>query len=237
VFAGPNGSGKTTIFKEIHAKNKINLGVYVNADDIEKELVTSSGKLSFDGYQLTVAENDLREFFRLSKFSPIKRAETALWEKLSVKNNVLFTNTNIDSYLAADLAEYLRQRLLDKGISFTYETVMSHESKVDFLLKAKQHGYRVYLYYIATEDPEINTSRVRVRVAQSGHSVSPDIIQSRYYKSLKHLKSAAINTNRAYIFDNSGKHIEFVAEITEGTDVLINKPEEIPSWVANYLLS
>jgi predicted ABC-type ATPase len=32
VFAGPNGSGKTTIFKGILSKEKIQLGVYVNAD-------------------------------------------------------------------------------------------------------------------------------------------------------------------------------------------------------------
>lgn len=38
VFAGPNGSGKTTIFKGLLSENEIKLGVYVNADDIEKEL-------------------------------------------------------------------------------------------------------------------------------------------------------------------------------------------------------
>ena len=38
IFAGPNGSGKTTIFKKISEKEKIHLGVYVNADDIEQAL-------------------------------------------------------------------------------------------------------------------------------------------------------------------------------------------------------
>lgn len=38
VFAGPNGSGKTTIFKEILRNSKVNLGVYVNADEIEMQL-------------------------------------------------------------------------------------------------------------------------------------------------------------------------------------------------------
>jgi predicted ABC-type ATPase len=36
VFAGPNGSGKTTIIKTL--KERIRFGVYVNADDIEKDL-------------------------------------------------------------------------------------------------------------------------------------------------------------------------------------------------------
>jgi predicted ABC-type ATPase len=34
VFAGPNGSGKTTIINSLHFEKKILFGVYVNADDI-----------------------------------------------------------------------------------------------------------------------------------------------------------------------------------------------------------
>jgi predicted ABC-type ATPase len=113
---------------------------------------------------------------------------------------------------------------------------MSHNSKVDFLAKAKQNGYKVYLYYIATEDPEINNNRVNVRVAQNGHAVAPEIIKNRYYKSLENLKPAVKNSSRAYIFDNSGEQAKLIAEITEGTDVVINEIEDIPNWVAENLL-
>ena len=34
VFAGPNGSGKTTIFKSLLWGEQIQLGIYVNADDV-----------------------------------------------------------------------------------------------------------------------------------------------------------------------------------------------------------
>jgi predicted ABC-type ATPase len=47
VFAEPNGSGKTTIFKGLLHNKKINLGVYVNADDIEQEL-SQSKRISFE---------------------------------------------------------------------------------------------------------------------------------------------------------------------------------------------
>ena len=97
-------------------------------------------------------------------------------------------------------------------------------------------GYRVYLYFIATEDPEINLNRVSVRVAQSGHPVAPDVIKSRYYRSLENLKTAIMKTNRAYIFDNSGSAALLVAKITNGTDVSIYDPAKIPNWFAKYLL-
>ena len=36
IIAGPNGSGKSSIIGKL--RQKITLGVYVNADDIEKQL-------------------------------------------------------------------------------------------------------------------------------------------------------------------------------------------------------
>ena len=57
VFAGPNGSGKTTIIKGL--QSEIPFGVYINADDIE-QLLFKTGNLLFDSYQLTVDENKNR---------------------------------------------------------------------------------------------------------------------------------------------------------------------------------
>jgi predicted ABC-type ATPase len=235
VFAGPNGSGKTTIFKQILVDNQVDLGVYVNADDIELSL-SQHGLLDFSDFQLSIVSEQVESFFRMSEFSPVKRKDFDLWKKIKVDNNVFTTSASIDSYLAADLAEFIRQALLKAEISFTYETVLSHKGKIDFLKQAIQSGYRVYLYYIATEDPEINIGRVNIRVAQSGHSVPPEVIKNRYYKSLRNLKAAVKNTNRAFIFDNSQRQAIFIAEILNGEQVLLNDISPLPGWVAEYLL-
>jgi predicted ABC-type ATPase len=232
VFAGPNGSGKTTIITSL--KSKINFGVYINADDIES-LLTQHKEFSFGQYHLNIEEPALQDFFKTSLFAPVKRKEPELWKNLEVSNNILYVKTSIDSYLAADIAEFIRQQLLVKGISFTYETVMSHEGKISFLQQARENGYRVYLYYVATEDPEINISRVNVRVAQEGHYVPPETIKARYYKSLTNLKQAVKQSNRAYIFDNSGAASLLIAEITEGLEVKVYDPEKAPNWFIKYL--
>ena len=52
------------------------------------------------------------------------------------------------SYEAAHLVERFRDEFLLKGISFCFETVFSHESKIDFIAKAKAYGYQVILIYI-----------------------------------------------------------------------------------------
>jgi predicted ABC-type ATPase len=232
VFAGPNGSGKTTIINSL--KSEIPFGVYVNADDIES-LLKETHTLLFNAFQLTIIELELHDFFRKSKFAPEKRNEPELWQSLSVSENILHVNTKVDSYLAADLAEFIRQQLLANQISFTYETVMSHDSKLAFLKLAKENDYRIYLYFIATEDPEINISRVDVRIKQNGHAVAPEIIKNRYYKSLQHLKEAVKLTNRAFVWDNSGKTSLLVAEINDGINVKLINQDKIPNWFLKYL--
>lgn len=47
VFAGPNGSGKSTLKDTI--KKVVGLGVYINADDIEKRLACDK-KINLDAY-------------------------------------------------------------------------------------------------------------------------------------------------------------------------------------------
>jgi predicted ABC-type ATPase len=73
-------------------------------------------------------------------------------------------------------------------------------------------------------------------VAQKDHPVKPEIIRSRYYRSLYNLKQAVLLTNRANIFDNSGKIYGLVAEISDGKDVEIFDPETAPNWFVKYLI-
>ncbi len=64
-------------------------------------------------------------------------------------------------------------------------------------------GYKVYLYFVSTESPEINKFRVQARKAKGGHDVPAEKIQSRYYRSLNLLFSAASIAYQAFFFDNS----------------------------------
>jgi predicted ABC-type ATPase len=236
VFAGPNGSGKTTIIQNVvKAINSSRLGVYVNSDDIEKTLAEQN-ELSFSDYEIQVEEESVKTFFRLSQFSPVMREESDLWKRIKVQNNIFSFEGKIDSYLAADVADFIRRYLVEAGISFTFETVMSHAGKLDFFGEARNNGYKVYRYYIATEDPDINISRVNLRVMNKGHAVSTDIIRKRYYRSLQNLKAAVMLSDRAYLFDNSGSIALLIAEVNGGHEVNIIDSESVPAWVDQYLI-
>ncbi len=234
VFAGPNGSGKTTIIKSL--QNVIPFGVYINADDIEVQLKESK-VLLFSSFQLKISQDQLQQFFQESTFSPIKRKEPDLWTKIIVEKNILKINTQVDSYLAADIAEFIRQELLESEMSFSSETVMSHISKIDFLKQARSQRFKVYLYFVATENPEINISRVNVRVAQNGHAVAPETVTDRYYKSLSQVRDALRNSDDAYFWDNSGSASSLIADIKEGSKVTIVDVEKVPNWFLKYVVN
>ena len=137
----------------------------------------------------------------------------------------------VNAYFASVIADFLRCKLLERRIPFTIETVMSSPDKVKLLETAQRLGYRTYLYYIATDDPEINISRVRNRVRQGGHDVPEDKIVSRYGRSLNLLMDAIAHTNRAYIFDNSTQDQTrtWLAEVTDGR-VLEMRTDLMPAW-------
>ncbi len=231
MFAGPNGSGKSTI-KSILRPNL--LGFYINPDEIEAE-IAKFDFLDFGHYRIQTDKKEVLDFFQNS--SLLKNAgllDEA--ELLRFNENCLdFFEVVVNSYYASVASDFIRQKLVRSHQSLTFKTVMSSPDKIIFLTKAQQLGYRIYLYYVATDSPLINISRVNYRVKTGGHDVPSDKIESRYYRSLDLLSEAVKFTNRAYIFDNSGNEFQWIAEVTGGNQIDI-KTEYYPTWLKKYLL-
>jgi len=225
MFAGPNGSGKTTVKNELPARL---FGNYINPDDIEKSL-RATGQLDLKPFGLTITASALREFFAASEFLRAN-GHAGVAEAIDYRDGTLALNgRTIDSYFASVLSDFLRRSLLDESKSFTFETVMSAPDKVELLADARRRGYRTYLYFVATEDPAINVGRVNNRVASGGHSVPEAKIASRYYRSLGLLREAVRHSDRAYFFDTSGESTWHFAEITDGTEIDM-KSDAMPDW-------
>jgi predicted ABC-type ATPase len=233
IFAGPNGSGKSTLNSILDPEL---LGYYINADDIEKNIL-SQGFLNFSPFLTDVDEKDLFAF--LSKHPLTAKAGLVNEiKKLYLNDNKLyFPMITLNSYYTSVCADYIRHKLLEQKVDFTFETVMSSPDKVYFMRLAKESGYRVYLYYIATQDPIINIDRVSNRVKKGGHPVPEGKIKERYYRSLGLLKEAVFYTDRAYIFDNSSSDTQkvWLAEITNA-EVIEFHTDEIPSWLNDHLI-
>lgn len=230
MFAGPNGSGKST-FKSIIRPEL--LGVFVNPDEIEKQ-IRDYDFLDLESYRVESTEKEVLDFFINST---LLKTVDLLDDAHNLRFNdgkLRFFNVEVNAYFASVAADFIRHKLIECSKSFTFETVMSFTDKVEFLRKAKSRGYRTYLYYVATEDPAINISRVRYRVKMGGHSVPEDKIVSRYQRSLDLLIEAIQFTNRAYIFDNSTHEHIWLAEITNGS-LMEMKTDQVPAWFKTAL--
>ncbi|WP_221305454.1 zeta toxin family protein [Prosthecobacter dejongeii] len=227
MFAGPNGSGKSTIKSLLPEKL---LGVYLNPDEIEAGII-ATGFLDTKAYGVKTSVEEILPFFARSVLLKKAGLDGEVCNLRFEDDKLIFKGVSVNAYFASVCADFLRQRLLESGVSFSFETVMSSPDKVALLQQAQIRGYKTYLYYIATDDPAINVARVKARVNLGGHDVPEDKIVSRYSRSLDLLLNAVRFTNRAYLFDNSrhgGDHL-WVAEITEGQDLEI-KCDPLPHW-------
>lgn len=236
ILAGPNGSGKSTI-KTVLRDSWI--GYFVNADEIEKELRESGGTLDLTALGMTSDPEAALRCIRsaIEKGGFAEKLGAGFAATLTVDADMrLHVPQGSGSYVAAAVADGVRHRLLELGLSFTFETVMSHRSKIEFMRQARQRGYRVYLYYVATVDPAINIDRVHTRVLMGGHCVPDERVVERYYRSIDHLTEACEAADRAYIFDNSGTAHEWLVEVSELGTVVDVKTSSIPAWLAGTRL-
>jgi predicted ABC-type ATPase len=237
MFAGPNGSGKSTV-KEYLLPHHI--GAYLNADELEQSLYTTH-QLDLISYHPALKAQNLIDFLKQKK-----RPQAGQWFPLLkleplilADGQIQFDVSEIDSYLCARIIDYIRLEFLRLKISFTFETVMSHISKVEFLQEAKRQGFKTYLYYVSTVDPVINIARVQYRVSIGGHAVPEQKIVERYYRSINLLMQAVDASDRTYLFDNSsnGEKAAFIAEI-QSADILKINPDvqQLPWWFTEKVL-
>ncbi len=234
MFAGPNGSGKTTIQREIAQQFPSHfLGVPVNPDDLEAT-IGRCGRLDLGPFGIRADDREVREAFTSSAFLKHHQLADAATVVRCDGRVIDFAGLAMNSYYASVLADFLRRKLLAGSIPFSFETVMSEPGKVDLLREAQNLGFRTYLYYVATEDPEINISRVELRVAQGGHDVPKEKIVSRYHRSLGLVRDAVRYTNRAYFFDTSEPESLFVAESTNGERPKL-RCDPMPNWFKTFV--
>lgn len=62
----------------------------------------------------------------------------------------------------------MRKHQLEKGTSYSFESVMSHPSKLNEIRQAKALSYKTYLYFDCLQDADINVSMVLNRVKKGG---------------------------------------------------------------------
>jgi predicted ABC-type ATPase len=234
VFAGPNGSGKSTLFEEF--KKQYDPGYFISADELEKQL-NISGLIDLQPIGIKAYQKDLKAFSKTKEAKSLKAKAILEGNTIDIEikgNFIVDRKKETHSYEASYAASFIRWLLYKNNKSFSFETVMSHPSKIEEIRMAKKNGYKTYLYFVCTDDPEINVERVANRVQMGGHPVNVDKIRSRYHITLKNLFPVIKLAKRAYLFDNSSKTLTLIAEVFEDSlQLTVNTP---PQWFKDFVL-
>lgn len=104
--------------------------------------------------------------------------------------------------------ETLREDCLKNRKSLIFETVLSADDKLDFIKRAKEAGFFIRVFFVSTEHPSVNASRIARRVMKGGHDVPISKIISRYYKSIVNCMKASKYADRTYVYDNTTENEE-----------------------------
>ena len=139
--------------------------------------------------------------------------------------------TDTASYNAAILATYQRDGALKRHQSFCYETVFSHDSKIDFLAMAMAAGYTINLVVIYLDEPSLNMARVAQRVSMGGHPVPEEKIEGRLPRTHHNLSIAVGLCDNVFVFNNSSSEQPYRKMITARGGNITVHAHNLPEWV------
>ena len=235
MIAGPNGSGKTTLTEWLQRDYAVNFYHRLNADDIFAEVKVSQATPA----PLPVENARLVRYAEASGYQPETIRRFASGAIRAEGDIIRFaSDDDVNSYTVALVTNFLQSELIAAGLSFSQETVFSHESKVAALAAAKDAGFRTYLYFVATELPSVNLARVASRYASGGHNVPPEKVIARYTRSLANVQRALPYLSRAYFFDNGGTDMRYLASWSaEDGFALHCATDMLPKWFLNSVYS
>jgi len=161
---------------------------------------------------------------------PNGSGKTTFYRSCRVLQSLKFINADIiakekygnkiDSSASKDaqrIAQEEIQKAFKRGESFCFETVFSHESKIDLIKEAQSKGYRVSLIIIDAINEKANVSRVKRRVEQGGHNVPEDKILSRIPRTRENLKEAIKIVDNVLAYETRDGYYEPIKDRKESS--------------------
>lgn len=133
-----------------------------------------------------------------------------------------------DQVKAGKIAIKLRRNCIEKGLSFNQETTLTGKSIIKFIDQVKEKGYKVHLFYVGVNSPEIAKERIAGRVKKGGHDIPNETVERRYYESIENLKIILSKVDLAEIYDNSNS---YTLVVTKREGVIKSYIKELPEWL------
>jgi predicted ABC-type ATPase len=103
--------------------------------------------------------------------------------------------------MLAEISEHVRRKA-----SFAFETTLSGRGYVRRIRLWREGGYRVKLFFLRLDSPDLAVARVRQRVKAGGHNVPEDVVRRRFASGLSNFERVykAVVDEWA-LYDNSSR--------------------------------
>ena len=123
-----------------------------------------------------------------------------------------------------------RDAMLRERRSFAVEDLTVD---TDLLESARQAGYTTKVFFISTEDANLNVGRIVVRMSRGGQSVPLETIPNSYEDAMKNLPQARRHADDVLVYDNTpnGRGHRLVARFIAGE--LVKTTNTSPEWLKN----
>ncbi|MBS9776144.1 MAG: zeta toxin family protein [Fusobacterium sp.] len=133
-----------------------------------------------------------------------------------------------DQIKAARIAIKLRNECFKEGKSFNEETTLTGKSILKVIDKAEQLKYKIHLFYVSVDNPEIAKERIKNRVKKGGHHIPDKVVEKRYYESIENLQKIINKCDVIKIFDNTQIYKKICLINKEKKIFYFSK--DIPEW-------
>src|SRR5699024_4948197 len=117
---------------------------------------------------------------------------------------------------------------IKEGTDFSIETTLAGQNAVRQMLKAKEQGYKITMFYVALEDVTQNISRVAMRVKNGGHDIPTEDILRRNKTSFDQLYRYAHIIDTLVLIDNSLDDGKVILEVNN--QVITFEADHLPGW-------
>lgn len=172
--------------------------------------------------------------------------KTTLYHVLSDLPNIPYVNIDdeirekgdwrdihINLEVGRDVVLRIHSYLKDRQ-SFIGETTLCGKSILKNIQSAHDAGYKIDIFYVGLNSPELAKQRVHNRMAHGGHGISDEDIERRYYASFENLNSILPLCHSVTFFDNTDR-FQKIAIYTNGAGLIFDSNVPLPSWFTTYI--
>ncbi len=138
-----------------------------------------------------------------------------------------------NTLIAEGIARDRMKELISQKVDFLIESNLAKSSDYEWVNRMRGHGYQTSLFFLSTENVEINKERVIQRVSEGGHPVPEPIIEQRYRMGLSYLKKEILSFDSVRLIDTTGSPPKVMAMLRQGK--IISREQGAALWVNEVL--